>query len=313
MTFPWSEMRVAFRMRILLTGWPSFVHGEATAGDVLSMDRVRHALETAGLPVDVAWSPVLRPSALHLDDAEPGRYTHLVFACGPVHGAQVRLLHSRFPRCRRIAVGVTVIDPADPAVTGFDHVLARDGAAADPADPPRRDLSSAAPAGDVPVVGVVLASDQPEYGRASRHTAVHEQLTTWLSEQDCTLLPVDTRLDRRDWRHATTPGQLDSLLARLDAVLTTRLHGMVLALRLGVPALAVDPVSGGGKVSAQAQAWEWPALISAPAALRDTTELGHWWKWCLSSQGGAAAAERAAMAATDDELVSELLQTLGGA
>lgn len=301
-------------MLILLTGWPSFVHGEATAGDVLSMDRVRHALEADGLPVEVAWSPLFRPNALHLDDIDPERYTHLVFACGPVHGAQIRWLHSRFPRCRRIAVGVTVIDPADPAVTGFDHVLARDGAAADRANlPSRRDVSSAAPAGDVPVVGVVLAADQPEYGPASRHTAVHERLTTWLSEQDCTRVPVDTRLDRRDWRQASTPGQLDSLLARLDAMLTTRLHGMVLALRLGVPALAVDPVSGGGKVSAQAHAWEWPALVSAEGVLHDTTELGHWWQWCLSPQGRAAAAECAAVAATDEKLVSELLQTLEGA
>lgn len=75
-------------------------------------------------------------------------------------------------------------------------------------------------------------------------------------------MPVDTRLDPRQWRNPSTPGQLDSVLCRLDAVLTTRLHGLVLALRLGVPVLAVDPVNGGGKVGAQAAAWGWPALVT---------------------------------------------------
>jgi hypothetical protein len=297
-------------MLILLTGWPSFLHGEATAGDVLSMDRVQQALQTAGLPVEVAWSPVFRPSALHLADADPERYTHLVFVCGPAHGSQVRWLHSRFPHCRRVAVGVTVVDPADPAVTGFHQVLARDCGAGTPSPQCRRDVSSAAPAGDGPVVGVVFAAAQPEYGKSGRHAEVHERLTDWLTGQDCTCLPVDTRLDRRDWQHATTPGQLDSLLARLDAVVTTRLHGMVLALRLGVPALAVDPVAGAGKVSAQACAWRWPALVSAEDALGGTTELDCWWDWCLSAQGRAAAAESAAVAAADEELVSAMLHTL---
>jgi len=297
-------------MLILLAGWPSFLHGEATAGDVLSMDRVQHALEAAGLPVEVAWSPVFRPSALHLADADPDRYTHLVFVCGPAHGSQVSWLHSRFPHCRRVAVGVTVIDADDPAVTGFHRVLARDCAPGVPSPRSSRDVSSAAPVGDGPVVGVVFAAPQPEYGKAGRHAEVHERLTGWLTGQDCTCLPVDTRLDRRDWRHATTPGQLDSLLARLDAVVTTRLHGMVLALRLGVPALAVDPVAGAGKVSAQAGAWQWPALVSAEDVLRGTAELDRWWRWCLSPQGRAAAAESAAMAAADEELVSALLHTL---
>jgi hypothetical protein len=65
-------------MRVLLTGWPSFLRGEATSGDVLSMDRVHRALQHAGLPVEVAWSPVFRPGSLHLADADPDRYTHLV-------------------------------------------------------------------------------------------------------------------------------------------------------------------------------------------------------------------------------------------
>ena len=73
-------------MRILLTGWFSFEHGEATAGDVLSLEALRAAL--ADLPCDVAWSPVFRPGALTIEDARPGAYSHLIFVCGPLYGPQ---------------------------------------------------------------------------------------------------------------------------------------------------------------------------------------------------------------------------------
>lgn len=44
-------------MRVLVTGWSSFQDGEATGGDVLSMETVRDSLVEAGIAVDVAWSP----------------------------------------------------------------------------------------------------------------------------------------------------------------------------------------------------------------------------------------------------------------
>ncbi|WP_280418006.1 polysaccharide pyruvyl transferase family protein [Nocardia carnea] len=266
-------------MRVLVTGWSSFVHGEATAGDVLSMRRVGETLAGAGIPYETAWSPGFRPDALHLDDADSGRYSHLVFVCGPAHGEQVRTLHERYAGCRRIAVGVSVLDPADAAVTGFHRVLARD----DPGTA-RPDMSVSAITGTVPVIGVVFAPGQAEYGSARRHDSVHEALERWLGGLDCARLPLDTRLAGDDWRQCRTPDQLASVFARLDAVVTTRLHGLVFALRAGVPVLAVDPVAGGGKVTAQAAALGWPALITAEQAL-DTGVVDHWWQWCLSAAG----------------------------
>ncbi|PRX48605.1 polysaccharide pyruvyl transferase [Prauserella shujinwangii] len=291
-------------MRVLVTGWPSFVHGEATAGDVLSMRRVGAALSGAGIAADAAWSPGFLPGELHLGDVDPGRYTHLVFACGPAHGEQVRWLHERFARCRRIAVGVSVIDPADPAATGFHRLLPRDGG---PAAHP--DLSLSAGTSPVPVTGVVLAPGQREYGARRRHERVHEALLRWAGGLDCARVPLDTRLDTTDWRHCATADQFTSLLRRLDVVLTTRLHGMVLALRAGVPALAVDPVAGGGKVTAQARALDWPAVLSAEEVTGPDAEaaLGRWWTWCLSDGGRARAEGRAAPQAGPHPLLAELI------
>ncbi|MGR6968441.1 polysaccharide pyruvyl transferase family protein [Streptomyces cynarae] len=273
----------ARNLRTLLTGWFSFVDGEATAGDVLALRRVEDVLRHQGIPYDVAWSPGFRPSALHLDDVRPASYSHLIFICGPLHGPGIEELHRRFAHCVRIAVGTSVLDADDPAVTGFHRVLPRDA----PAMGPVPDLSTHAPSETTtPVVGVILTHGQHEYGERRRHDEAAETVTRWLAGKDCARVELETRLDSHDWRLCATPGQFESVLSRMDLVVTDRLHGLVLALRGGVPALAVDPVEGGAKLTAQAEACGWPALV--PADRLTTRRLDHWWQWCLTSGRVAA-------------------------
>ena len=84
-------------------------------------------------------------------------------------------------------------------------------------------------------------------------------------------------------------------------------------MRHGVPALAVDPVAGADKVSAQAHAWQWPALVAAESVVRDrrgTAELQDWWRWSLPPQNRQLDVARAGSASSADELVGELLDTL---
>ncbi|TVL89664.1 polysaccharide pyruvyl transferase family protein [Streptomyces sp. SAJ15] len=293
--------------RVLLTGWFSFLHGEVTAGDLLAEESVRRALWEAAVEVETAWSPVFWPEALHLVDADPADFSHLVFVCGPVHstlapdaGSSPLLeLHARFARCRRLAVGVSVTDPSDPAVTGFHDVLPRDA----PHVPVAAvDLSVQAPRADPPppLVGVILTEGQHEYGPRRLHARVSAALTRWLASIDVAAVALDTRLDTRDWRLPSSPEQLHAALARLDAVVTTRLHGLVLALRAGTPALAVDPVAGGAKVSAQAAALDWPAVLRGER-LR-TGDLDRALTWCLSPHGRARAGRYAGEAAPSDLL-----------
>ncbi|MFY9806549.1 MAG: polysaccharide pyruvyl transferase family protein [Pseudonocardiaceae bacterium] len=290
-------------MRVLVTGWASFFDGEATAGDVLSMEAVRDSLAEGGIAVDIAWSPGLRLDGMPLERADPGAYTHLLFVCGPAHGRQVRQLHERFAHCRRLAVGVSIVVPDDPAVTGFHQVLSRDGAGATV----QRDLAAGRRCAEVPVVGVVLAHAQHEYGDRQRHDDVHATLTSWLGRQDCAWVVFDTRLDGHDWRFAGTPDQLESMIRRLDVVVTTRMHGLVLALKNGIPALAVDPIAGGAKVSAQAAAWAWPAVIAADTLAE--AELEHWWNWCRSAEGQLQSA-RCEREAPQETLIARLRRAM---
>lgn len=281
--------------KVLLTGWFSFRDGEATAGDVLALRRVEEVLRGSATSYDVAWSPGFLPDALHLDNARPGDYTHLVFVCGPLHGPQVEELHRRFAHCVRIAVGTSVIDPDAAAATGFHRVLARDA----PGSVPSEDLAARAPAVPArPVVGVILTHGQQEYGEQRRHGQVADRVTRWLAGKDCARLELETRLDTRDWHLSATPAQVQSVLARLDLVVTDRLHGLVIALRVGTPVLAVDPVAGGAKVTAQARACGWPALLSAEQL--DERRLERWWDWCLTS--GRVAARQVRDAFRDDRV-----------
>ncbi|MGI5352472.1 polysaccharide pyruvyl transferase family protein [Streptomyces sp. CA-250714] len=281
--------------RALLTGWFSFVDGEVTAGDVVALRRAEDVVRSMGVAYDVAWSPGFRPGELSLEAAPAGEYDLLLFVCGPCSGPQTAALHQRFAHCRRIAVGVSVVDPEDPAVRGFHEVIARDGGAALPrltpgATGPSPDLSAGTRPPDrlPPVVATVLTAGQHEYTGRRRHEETVRRITDWLGSQDCARLELETRLDTRDWRLCGTPEQLDAVLARVDLVVTNRLHGMVLALRSGVPAVAVDPVAGGAKVSAQAQALDWPAVI--PAERLDDAALAHWWEWAHAEGRSRAAA-----------------------
>ncbi|MER7726886.1 polysaccharide pyruvyl transferase family protein [Streptomyces sp. NPDC096323] len=274
--------------KVLVTGWFSFLDGEVTAGDALAERAVSAALDLLGIAHESAWSPVFAPGALTLEEAVPEAYEQVLFVCGPVHGPQVAGLHRRYAACRRTAVGVSVVDEKEPAVTGFHRILARDrgGEGRFP------DLAAAAPAQPPPpLVGVALTHGQGEYGALRRHDQVSDVLGAWLPTKDAARVEADTRLARDDWRLCGTADQYLALLGRLDLVVTDRLHGMVLALRVGVPALVVDPVRGGAKVAAQAGLLRWPAVV--PCEGLSPEVLDRWWDWCLSSAGRAAARRRA--------------------
>jgi polysaccharide pyruvyl transferase WcaK-like protein len=52
----------------------------------------------------------------------------------------------------------------------------------------------------------------------------------------------------------------------MDMVVTMRLHGMVLALKNGIPAVAIDPQSGGAKIVRQAKEIGWLNAFSVDSA-----------------------------------------------
>lgn len=284
-------------MRALVAGWFSFEHMGATAGDLLSRDAVVSWLEAAQVQCDVA---VASPFTGGVDwmRVDPAAYSHLVFVCGPFGRSwEVTSFLERFSGSKLIGVNLSMLEPLE-NWNPFDLLLERDSSRT-----ARPDLSFLAETRRVPTVGVVLIDSQPEYREQNLLESANARLTRFVQEREVAVVNIDTRLDVNA-HGLRTAAAIESLIARMDVVLTTRMHGLVLSLRNGVPVVAVDPVAGGAKVIRQAATLGWPCALrldqATPAAIEGAFE------YCLcaeareqANQCASRARQQLALAARD--------------
>jgi hypothetical protein len=268
-------------VRTLVAGWFSFEDMGATAGDLLARDVACSWLERAGHPYDVAHAPPF-PGGVDWRAADPERYTHVIFVCGPFgNGWPLTDFLARFARSRLVGLNLSMLAPLD-TWNPFDALFARDSSEA-----ARPDLTFLAKPALVPVVGVILVHPQAEY-QGGLHGAVDAAIHRVLGARDVAVVRIDTRLDVNATGFKTA-AQVESLVARMDAVVTTRLHGLVLALKHGVPPVAVDPIAGGAKIRRQTETIGWPVLLAAESLTDDG--LGRALDYCLTGEARASAHE----------------------
>jgi hypothetical protein len=280
-------------VRALVAGWFSFELMGASAGDLLACDVVCGWLDRGGVPYDVALAP---PFAGGVDwkTVDPHSYTDLIFVCGPIgDGPPVDELLARFTGRRLTGINLTMLHRLD-EWQPFDLLWERDSS-----DRARPDVALLSTRPLASVVGTVLIDSQPEYGERDRSVDAHAAIERVLGARELAVVRIDTRLDE-DGGALRSPAQVESLIARMDAVVTTRLHGTVLALKNGVPAVVIDSVAGGDKVSRQARALGWPALLLADGL--DDSDVAAALEWCLSREARARADEvvRAAAGQLDE-------------
>jgi hypothetical protein len=164
------------------------------------------------------------------------------------------------------------------------------------------------PAKKTPVVGVCLveAYGYPEGAVDRANSAISSLLTS----KEMAVVAIDTRLDRNAVG-LRTPSEMEALVARMDVMVTTRLHGMVLALKNGVPVVAIDPQTNGGKILRQAKTVGWPFVLREDTMTDDALLLA--FEYCLTPAARLKARECAALAcvavqAVHDQLISALAQ-----
>ncbi len=272
-------------LRALVAGCFSFENGHATAGDLLACELACDWLKEAGMPFDVARVAGLGTGGIDWKHADPAAYSHVVYVCGPFERGgelETRLLQ-RFGDSRLVGVDLSMLTPlAD--WNPFDLLLERDSTRA--ANP---DITFASTRPRAPVVGVCLVEDYPgaEVGEAN---AAIERL---MAASPVARVDIDTRLDENR-TGLRTAAEVEAVLARMDTVVTTRLHGMVLSLKNGVPVVAIDPERGGAKVQRQAAVLAWPAAMPVDAATEPALRAAL--DWCLSEAGRARARECAQQA-----------------
>jgi hypothetical protein len=243
--------------RALVTGWFSFEGMNATAGDVMVRDVVSRWLDEIGQSYDVA-NAAPYGGGLDWSQVRASDYSDLVFACGPFrYCSPLTELLQRFSHARLIGVDLTILDSPRDAAHPFHILLERDSARM-----ARADASFAWRCRHPPVVGVILVHDQQEYGARAMHKTANSAIKTLLNSRDVAAVAIDTCLERNAGA-LRTAASVEALIAKMDLVVTTRLHGTVLAIKNGVPPIVVDPIAGGAKVRRHAEAIGWPIVFTA--------------------------------------------------
>lgn len=269
--------------KVLVTGWFSFEQMGATAGDLLARDVACEWLTEAGYGYDVALAAPFR-GGLDWRKVEPRDYSHLLFVCGPFHYCEpLTELFGRFPHCTLVGLNLSMLAPLREGSHPFHVLFERDSSEAT-----RPDVVFAASQPKVPVVGLVLVHPQKEYKDRGRHKQVNQAFRRLIDSREMAVVPIDTRLDENG-TGLRTPGEIESLIARMDVVLTTRLHGTVFAIKNGVPAVVVDAIAGGAKVLAHARTIGWPAVFVADEF--DDDDLQRAYAYCLTDEARQKARE----------------------
>lgn len=264
----WNDMRCSVfektahtgGRRTLVTGYFSFGAGHATAGDLDAQRLVTDWLQAAGRRVDVATATPF-VGGVDWRAINPQSYDCVIFVCGPFRREPELLeLLERFRGAKRIGLNLTLLSEFV-AGDAFDVMLERDSR-----NRSRPDMAFGAPVDKVPLVGVCLRE------HASGTQAANAAIAALLSTRQLATVSIDTRLD--DLVHGgnasglRSTAEIETLISRMDVVVTTRLHGLVLALKHGIPVVAIDPGNDGNKICHQAEAVGWPAAF----ALHEATE-----------------------------------------
>jgi Polysaccharide pyruvyl transferase len=277
--------------RALAAGLFSFPTHGATAGDLIACDIVCRWLAEAGLKYDVAFAPPFS-GGCDWRSVDPRVYSHVVWICGPL-GKDTEAfsrLRRRFARERRrwIGINLSMIEPVE-VWNPFDVLLERDSSRN-----ARADLAFGADGALLPVLGLVQVEPfKPLFPERDRQEDARTAARRLAYSNPAAVVEIDTRLDIENASGLRTPVEIETLIARMDVVVTTRLHGLALALKNGVPAVAIDPVAGGDKITSQARAVDWPCAFAADEAFDDV--LSDALTFALSADGRSrarAAAER---------------------
>lgn len=262
-------------MRVLVAGWFSWENMGTTAGDIIARDIVCEWLEEAGINYEVAVHFRFPYSdAVDWEKADRNRYTDIVFVCGPFgNGYPVTDMLAHFSTARLTGVDLSLLDSLE-NWNPFTLLYERDSSRTS-----HPDITFYAPPPRVPVVGVILAHKQKEYGKKGRHDAANEAIERLIGSREMAVVPIDTAIIDNAGK-LRTAGEIESLIAKMDLIVTTRLHGTVLAIKNGVPVIPVDPIAGGAKITLQVKTIRWPILFQTDSLAEEA--LIKAFEYCLT-------------------------------
>jgi len=240
--------------RIVIVGWFSFSLNHNTAGDLLSMQTLYDWVISAEFDCKVAVPTPVMPYEVETASLIEDAYDAIIFVCGPLTDYSLKPFMDKFTNIKRFAVNVSLIE-GNIVGEELNKVFARDSSSI-----ANVDISLATKSVLTPVVGLIYVGKQYEY-EGQDHEKVEVVVDETLNHLDCARIFIDTKLPNNN-HGLKSSGQIEAVIKKMDVVITTRLHGALLSLRNGVPAVVVDPVPSSAKVSRQMKAIGWPLLIN---------------------------------------------------
>lgn len=257
-------------MRILIMGWFSFSDGHATAGDLLAADVVTTWLRSENIACETAYAQNFG-GGIDWRTVDPSKYSAVVFVCGPFECGRLEAeFFAKFSSRRIIGVDLSFAEPIGDW-NPFNTLLERDSP-----ESGQPDLVFSAVAQRVPRIGVCLVEDYDGGNTAEANAAINELL----DQVEGARVKICTRLDENT-TGLRSKSEIEAMLSGMDVVVTTRLHGLVLALKNGVPVVPIDPAPNGAKIVRQAQTIGWPFCFVADSV--SVSELRIAFEYCLSS------------------------------
>jgi len=267
---------------ILVAGWFSFEKMGATAGDILACRVLCDWLEKSSISFDIAFAPPFE-GGVRWQQTIPGEYSHVCFVCGPFgNGWPLTDFLKHFDGVKLIGLNLTLLQSLHDW-NPFYLCYERDSDSFQ-----RPDITFASKVKKVPVVGIILAHTQKEYRQKSMHPAVNKVISDFVATHRVVKVSIDTVLEGNEG-DLKSAEEVESLIAKMDLIITTRLHGLVLALKNSVPVIAIDAVEGGAKVSRQAESTNWPVLLSTGRLSAQAMETA--FAYCLSDEAKLTAAK----------------------
>ena len=236
----------------------------STFGDLEVLSKVEDRLHHIGVEYDVVpYSSRIQARTnkwINTANIKPAKYSHVVVVCGPFSSANLNRnpdIFLRLQHCVWVGVNLTMIESSRD-FNPFQVLLERDSDRT-----ARPDISFAHEAARVPVVGLCLVHPQAIYGNRQRHDHANAALRALIERSNLAVIELDTAWPSSDNAFGLrSPAEFESVVRRIDVMLTTRLHGMVLSLKNGIPVIAIDAIKGGAKVSQQANAVGWSEIFA---------------------------------------------------
>jgi len=265
-------------MKILIAGWFSFKYCHATAGDLLAAELAGSWLFDNNCPFDYAVAPPFF-GGVDWRLTNPKTYTHVVFVCGPFDDKkESKEFLAHFLGCKIFGLNLSMIQPLS-KWNPFDVLIERDSS-----EKVRPDIVFLTKQKLVPLVGICLVEP---YG-ADFEEGAYEAIQRLVSSRDMAIVNIDTRLDKNE-TGLRSSAEIETLIARMDLVVTTRLHGTVLSLKNGVPTISIEPGGDNYKIEKQIKKIGWPLFFTA-ANISDF-KLSEAFDYCLTEEAKKKAKE----------------------